>query len=262
MRNLFVVLAKLLGVFQVYWALTYLASISLFIGQTVTNDLTAQGMIVTQAIYICGYAVICFCMAWILMFKTIWLADKLHVPKESDQLSLSTDRVLPTGIKLVGVYILAVSLPGLLKALGETASFSLYNGSLAMVWTKILPAVLKVAMGLILTLRTPQTVRVISKGESTATKKLVFGAACILVFTIFLFRALPMRHSLPVRRLYTGAPDSESVVTRYAAAPSEGQPGNSDATFYSLKETNTDREAQWDTTNPPTAVHVEFIELE
>jgi len=56
MRRLFIVLAKLIGLLQVYWGLTYLASIVLFIGQMARMAETEAGQLAFQILGILGYA--------------------------------------------------------------------------------------------------------------------------------------------------------------------------------------------------------------
>ena len=103
MRRLFIVLAKIIGLLQVYWGLTYFFSIVIFIrnmGQMASSGADSS---MSQVLGILLYAVLAFGTAWLLLFKTEWLADKIKVESDNELPSLSQDVVLNVGVKIIGL---------------------------------------------------------------------------------------------------------------------------------------------------------------
>ena len=186
MRRLFIVLAKLIGLLQIYWGLTYLSSISLFIGQMARMESSEASQIAIQIGGILGFAVLAFGMAWLLLTRTQWIADKLRIEADDQLPVLSDDVVLNAGIKVVGVYILAGAIPGLIKSVSEASAWGLWDGRLTAIWTKILPSVLQVALALLLTIRTNFVLNLLAKGEKTQGKRIVIGGFILLAFLLVL----------------------------------------------------------------------------
>ena len=177
MRRLFIVLAKIIGLLQIYWGLTYLSSISLFISQlaVITSTEPAQPMqYVIQSGGIVFFSLLCFGMAWLLLARTEWLADKLNVQEEGESRELKDDVILRVGIKLIGVYVTVYAIPALAKALSELATFGLgYVKSIGL-WTKILPATLQLVLGLFVMFRSDKVVDLVA-GNKKLTEEQVDG---------------------------------------------------------------------------------------
>ena len=206
MRRIFIVLAKLIGLLQIYWGLTYLSSIALFIGQMARMESSEFGQLAIQMGGILGFALLAFGMAWLLLARTEWIADKLKI-KVDDQLPvLSDDVVLQAGIKVVGVYILANAIPGLVKAISEASAYGLWDGHLTTLWTKIIPSVLQVALALFLAIRTKHVLSLLAKGEKAQGKKVIIGGLLILAVLILLGRGLTIHPWLQDRPSYSSSP--------------------------------------------------------
>jgi hypothetical protein len=122
--------------------------------------------------------------------QTEWLADKLKIRSDEQLPPLADDAILRVGIKIVGVYILANAIPGLVKAVSEASAHGLWTGRLTAIETKIIPAVLQVALALFLAIRTERVLGLLAKGEKAQGKKIVIGSLVILAILILLGRGL------------------------------------------------------------------------
>ncbi|MBM4147597.1 MAG: hypothetical protein FJ224_00925 [Lentisphaerae bacterium] len=219
MRRLFVVLAKLIGLLQIYWGLTYLSSIALFIGQMPRTESCEFRPLAVQIGGIAAFALLSFGMAWALLTRTEWLADKLKIRADDPLPALSDDVVLRAGVKLVGVYILANAIPGLVKAIAEASAYGLWEGRLAAIWIRIAPSVLQVGLALFLAVRTGSLLRLLAMGEKTQGRKIIIGGVVTVAILLLLGRGLTIHpwlqnrgnHSFkPIRR---PPPESCIVIT-------------------------------------------------
>ena len=62
-----------------------------------------------------------FILAWVLIFKTDWVADKAKVPKEENPYTpLDRSVLLPVGIQVLGVYFLLIAIPDLVYGFFES----------------------------------------------------------------------------------------------------------------------------------------------
>ena len=208
MRRIFIVLAKLSGLLQIYWGLTHLSSLTLFIGQMARMESSEFGhrAIQIQMGGIIGFALLAFGMAWVLLARTEWLADKLKIHSDDQLPAMSDDTVLRAGIKVVGVYILASAIPGLVKAISEASAYGLWEGRLTAIWTKIIPSVLRVALALFLAIRTERVLSLLTKGEKAQGKKIIVGGLVILALLILLGRGLTIHPWLQNQTTYSSGP--------------------------------------------------------
>lgn len=190
MRRIFIVFAKLIGLLQIYWTLTYLSSIALFIGQVAKMESSELGQRAIQIGGILGFALLAFGMAWLLLARTEWIADKLKIQSNEPLPALSDDVVLQAGIKVVGVYILANAIPGLARSIAEVCAYGLWEGQLMGIWTKIIPSALKIALALLLAIRTDRVVNLLAKGEKTQGKQIIIGGLVLLALLMLLGRGL------------------------------------------------------------------------
>ncbi|NQT91574.1 MAG: hypothetical protein HQ559_02350 [Lentisphaerae bacterium] len=192
MRRIFIVSGKIIGLLQIFWGLTYLSSISLFMSQMGRTEPSMARAMAIQIGGVAGYAVLAFGMAWLLLARTEWLADKLKIPTDDHLPSLSDDVLLRAGIKLIGVYVLATAVPALARAVAEVATFSAWQSYLGILMTRLVPAVFRVAIAILLAIRTDFVLRVISRGENTHGKKILIGGFVLLLLYALLARGLDM----------------------------------------------------------------------
>ena len=146
MRNLFLVLAKLLGLVFVYWALTDLSRMVLLMMYWVQPAPYAiQGMIWqgVNAILNVGVGIL-------LITRAEWLATRLGIRADDLTTGGPPSSGLVVGMRLIGVYVTCLGAPGLLRALivlgspGRPVSYR---------WMDLVPEALELGIGLLLVLR-------------------------------------------------------------------------------------------------------------
>ena len=185
MRKIFIVLAKLAGLFQLYQGINYVAALVTSFSQMSQLKLPGappSGSIPIQIILpIIGFGALTLIMAYILMFRTNWLANILGIKEEHDTKKLTTSLVLQAGVKLIGVYIAANAIPEVYKSLVEWImtckqytsdgmSDKLYASIFRTAIAKgfistILPSILELCIGLFAAMKTEIIILYIKKDE-------------------------------------------------------------------------------------------------
>ena len=162
MRRLFIIFAKLLGLLQLYWSLVTFSQIGFGFIMLSRAEQTQAGQIRANLIGVLTYLTLSLGMAWILICRTQLVADRLRIKDESDIAGLDKYPLLAVGIKLIGVYITAHAIPGLVKLLLETPA--IWQGQMPLhVWYKMIPTILEVLIGLFLALKSSTVIRIITR---------------------------------------------------------------------------------------------------
>jgi hypothetical protein len=208
MRRVFVVFAKLLGLLQIYWGLSYLVSITFFMRQM--SDMGGFSPFFGLALY----CVLSFGIAWILLLRTEWLADKLDIKAEGPEFSMSADATLRVGMKIAGAFMLAKSLPNFVKFGCDLALLETFNSYLAAKWINVVPIILKIVFSLLLLIRTSFVVGLIAKGEAAPGKRVAFGSVFLLAAILFLSHGVS-RFAVSRQR----DKDSFSVTDKHSVPP-------------------------------------------
>ena len=216
MRRIFITLAKLLGLLQFCWGVSFLASVVMLIGH-IPGDGNG-GQIVVQFVGVLLYGVMAFGMAWLLLARTEWLADRLRIKAGDAPIVFSEAVVLQGGMKLVGLYFLTRAVPSLVRSVLQASSFGLWKGHSSSLWTTIVSTALQVVLALLLVIRTDWVNRVIARGEGTSGKR-IFAGGVILLGLLFLLSLGIAEH--PWANGFAGS--SSSVMdTYYENADSQG----------------------------------------
>jgi len=131
MRNVFNVAVKIIGVWVFFSGLRNLSMAVISVVNAVAMDRVLGGN--TSAL-MCGlylvFAGVLFCFAWLLVFRTEWVADKLKVLKdESAGVPLDRATLFPMGIQLVGLFLSLTAIPYFALALTRAKSDSLLGSS-------------------------------------------------------------------------------------------------------------------------------------
>ena len=175
MRNVFIVLAKLIGILQLYWGISYLAALNMTYSQMKNIQLSKtipQDSDGIQILPILGYILLTFSMSYLLIICTEWLADILRIKENEDYKKLPINLILQAGIKLIGIYIVALAIPQVFKSLSEWVftvkqySSSMHDSMHAQgFFSSIVPLLLKICLGLFATLKTNTIIRIITKDQ-------------------------------------------------------------------------------------------------
>ena len=159
MRRLFLVLAKLVGLLQLYWAFVNFMQI----GFAVTMMLRSVpvGQAVSGLIGIVLYFCLSLGMAWMLLARTDWIADKLKILDEGESGILKDDVILRTGAQLIGLYVTVHAIPGFARAILDSRIFLSWHVGIHF-WTKIIPAAIQLALGLFFTFKSRKVLEMIT----------------------------------------------------------------------------------------------------
>jgi len=190
MRTVFIVLARLLGLLQVYWGLAYLAPVGLRLGLPLPPGLTGTQAMLWLAVLLV-YVLLAFGMAWVLLFHTVWLAEKLGIEADAPAPTFTQEIVLPVGLKLIGVYFLVDGIAGLVRTLMHVAIDGPWHFRHAAVfWTELLPTLLLIVMALVLAIRTRWILSLLARGEKGRGSVIIIAAVALLVVLVLLVRYL------------------------------------------------------------------------
>jgi hypothetical protein len=178
MRTLFIAVSKVFGLLQVYFGLSYMITIIMTMrmmeqtpsaaGVETAFQTPSGSIIALTAGSVTGMFLLTFGMAWLLVFRAEWLADKLKIPAQDDHSPLSSDAILGAGARLLALFIIVQSAPELLKATTQAISHAIWSMDTHNLMTEtafrqslfygvlvpVLPPALKLFMGLFLAFRT------------------------------------------------------------------------------------------------------------
>jgi hypothetical protein len=155
MRNLFVVVAKLFGLVQVYSALTSLGIAVGFATQVAGAEPTHIGQqVIINVTIISFYSILSFGLAWLLLCRTEWLADRLAIQCDGTRVEMTGADILHVGTKLIGIFVIVRALPDLVRVLIESRIWTQGEVLGLYTWSKVVSSVLEVTLGLVLVLKT------------------------------------------------------------------------------------------------------------
>ena len=232
MRTIFIAVAKVFGIIQGYTGLVYLTSIMPVFrmlsqapaGQDVEISMRSFGSgVALTATSLAATLVLSFGAAWMLLFRTTWLADKLRIPETREGDGLAKDTILLCGSMLLGLYVTVQATPALLSICFRPAY---YGGG---IFSSVLPPVLKLALGLLLAIRPRLVVNLLTKGEKTQGKRIIIGSIAVLALLIVVGRVITMQHKY-------------SRLSAYESRSSPALPGSTEII---PRNTNTPPDTQW-----------------
>ncbi len=186
MRRLFIVGAKLLGLLCLWWAifmiLQTISFSSMFFGGWPRDSYWVIGALLYGA-GLLAYFVLAVCFAFILLFRTEWIADKVGLDRHTELPGWPHERkLLSLGIVLLGFYVLAHAIPGVAKSsLSLLAEFLRvwapgYRDIATFFLHYVIPVlrdVLEVAVGLLLILMPARIIRWLEKAQNALQRKLI-----------------------------------------------------------------------------------------
>ncbi|MBI2440175.1 MAG: hypothetical protein HYV35_02270 [Lentisphaerae bacterium] len=173
MRSLFIVVSKVFGLIQVYGGMAYLFTLPPMLhmlGQQSGSE-DAHTIVYTSfygepitltAISLVAMLLLTFGVAWLLIFRAAWLADKLSIPETDAISSFPVERILYTGIKLIGLFVIVQGIPHLTQAVCQmryTMPFRAY------MWSSVTAPLIRIAIGVILVIKTSAIIKLVMGKE-------------------------------------------------------------------------------------------------
>jgi len=187
MRNVFNALMKIIGLWMVCLGILNLVTAlsSILNLANASQYYKVDYFILLCAIYLIA-AGLRFVFAWVLIFKTDWVANRLKVSKD-ETLCQPLDRsiLFPMGIQLLGLYFLLTAIPTLLHAVARHGEIS--------VWSAIgfsLPWMAQACLSAICIFKADAIVKFITDKANVKWTKLVVITLLGIGFAILIFYAL------------------------------------------------------------------------
>ena len=166
MKKLFLIFAKLLGLFQLYTAVMGAMQLTAMVSMT-----RVEGTPITVvALGIAGlllFVAVSLVIARILIVKTEWLAEKVGIRDEAPVEGLEHVPALVVGICLIGIFVAVQSLPHVARLVLTWRNIWTHT-SLDLLWPQLLPSVLQLALGLILALRPGRVAALVARAPAAA----------------------------------------------------------------------------------------------
>jgi hypothetical protein len=167
MRRLFLVVAKLLGLLQLYWALTLFVQVGFFFMMPSRPESSQFVHILVNLIGVLAYFVLTFGFAGILLARTEWVADKLGIREENGLSELEKHPALLVGVQLIGVYVTVHAAPALVREL--LSCYDTWHWDMDWrFWSRAIDEALQLALGVVLMLRSGKVVEIITKRKQPA----------------------------------------------------------------------------------------------
>jgi Ca2+/Na+ antiporter len=162
MRNLFLVVGKLVGIIAVVQALVFIPYIAVAVS-TLTG--TPQEESRTEPLFMLAGIIVGILLylglAGLLLFKTEKLADVLRVSKVNEDFPVGQpEQLLRVGLVLIGTYVLITAIPELLSSLIQV---SRGGGSFAV--GNLVSSILRVLVAIYVTLFSRRVIKAINNYE-------------------------------------------------------------------------------------------------
>jgi len=186
MRNLFIVAAKIIGLFQFCDAFQNLSHFPIWRHWYWREALAA----LFEERHVSSLLLLA--LAYVLVFKTAWLADKVGLGEKenSEPPALNRDDLLAVGLKLAGLYfaITFISFTALFLAL---AMMGVEKGGSAFALTgvSVFSLAVMAILAILFLFRTRSMVAMLTLAENAPWRKVVFAtlAALLVLFGITVF---------------------------------------------------------------------------
>jgi hypothetical protein len=149
MRRLFLVMAKLVGLLQVYWAIANFMQFGYGISLMLQSEPDEIGRVISALVGVLLYLGLSVAMAWVLLVRTEWLADRLGIREEPGAGAPGYDVILRAGVSLIGLFVTVQAVPEVVRSVGESQALTAWRGGIQL-WTRFVPAAVHLVLGLFL----------------------------------------------------------------------------------------------------------------
>jgi len=231
MRKIFIVAAKILGLFLLLGAFDKLANTGVYraIKHGMLDKLTDDFL----------SALLMLTLAYLLMLKTDWFADKVGLAEKENSEPTATNRndLFAIGLKLLGVYFGFIFSISLVKTIGTLVGI-LTSTHIKILLCMLLPIFFYYAaaflIAVFLLLKTDAVIKILARAQNASWQKIVLAT----VITFFILSAIMMSAwSFPLMRPNLFAPSSPM---RGEDNPGTGPIGSEDGPteIYRTRRTN------------------------
>ena len=216
MRRLFITLAKLLGLFELYRAVHYFTTIIAMTGYFHLDGNVTWKLLMPQIFSPLAFLIVTSWISWALLLRTGRVADVLGLPNDEAEGTLTNDQLVRVGIKLLGLALLADAVPETVRAFATAGTQGAQLGNHGMIWSHLVPAILTLVIAILMTLRTNRVVDLFASWERMPGARLAAGAGILLIVVLIIgaaaFKASKRKDDLAFYSTRTLPYPTESVV--------------------------------------------------
>lgn len=155
MRTLFIAIGKVYGLIQVYSGILYTTSMIPAIQATwQVDDSGATAIFMTGSVM--AMIILTLGVAWLLLFRTEWLANKLKLPETDSPQVVTGSDILHVGTIILGIYAIIQAFPelagNLIRLRNSMSSDMMYQSLYPVILARLVTGALKLALGIFLVL--------------------------------------------------------------------------------------------------------------
>jgi hypothetical protein len=162
MRQLFLVLAKLVGLLQLYSALSTCVQFGSMLTIFGPSDVPKAQDYLPSLIPVAISVAMTLGLAWLLLARTEWLADRLKIQDAGQIAGLDKQPIFLVGVKLIGLYMTVYAVLLLGAVFAQYQEWIGHNSS-RYIWYKVFPGALQLLLGLLLALNAEKVVEIMTK---------------------------------------------------------------------------------------------------
>ncbi len=178
MRSLFIVVSKVYGLMQAYTGVTYIFMVLPMLrmlsrssdssdAETIMSTAFHGEQITLSVISLGAMVILTFGIAWLLLFRTEWLADRLKIQTSDAPPSPSLETLLHAGTKLIGLYVVVQGIPLLAQWLFQIRHMMSFGMHM---WSTMALPVIRIIIGVLLVMKTRPIVKFIIEKEGQNQK--------------------------------------------------------------------------------------------
>ena len=179
MRNLFIVAAKILGLFQFAAAFQKLPVSSFLMWRHESFEMLLHNLFIPLLL---------IAFAFVLVFKTAWLADKVGLADKTESPTLNRDDLLAAGLKLLGLYFAILFAQCVLLMLGFLLQGMLgsRDPTMHLFGTSIFSFTVMFIFSVLFIFRTNAVMTMLTLAESAPWRKVVVATLVVLAAILVL----------------------------------------------------------------------------
>ena len=193
MRNIFIVAAKIMGLYQFCNAFQKFPFTAILFWKQEPLVMLFQDIV--SPLFIMA-------LACVLVFKTAWLADKVGLAENTESPATNRDDLLAVGVKLIGLYFAITLFSGIILTVVQITLGCTYGGGFSSILWSLSSFTLAVTLilAVLFIFRTHSMVTMLTLAESAPWRKVVLATLAVLLVICVLittsYSTMTMRHQL------------------------------------------------------------------
>ena len=192
MRNFFITAAKIAGLYPLLRGFASLAKLGAWKSLHSYSTLYPEGSYVMVEPFLS--TLFSFALAYVLLFKTGWFADKVGLAEKTETPEVRRDDLLVAGLKLLGVYMGYIFACNFTLVVCEMfTSAMMLTPSFALIKVAYMVPALLIAVFLLF--QTNAAAAMLSRADSAAWRKIVAGTVGVFFILVLILIAVARNHN-------------------------------------------------------------------